>query len=78
MMKTGRVLAWATGIACVACCAAPLVWVAVGGTGLAGLVAYSERVAAGAAVLFIVVFVAWRLRRRTAPTCKIDGQCKPR
>jgi hypothetical protein len=78
MSRTGWAIGWITGIACVACCAAPFVAAGVGAASIAGLAAYSELAAAGAAAIGVVAFLIWRLKRRSAPACKVDGTCKPR
>jgi hypothetical protein len=78
MSRTQRIMAWITGIACVACCAMPLLGIGIGAAGVAGLSAHSELLGCIAAGLAIVAFLAWRLRRRNAPACKVDGACKPR
>jgi hypothetical protein len=74
---TGRRIAWITGIACVACCAVPLVGVALGSAAVAGLAVYSERAAAVVALFGLAALVARRLMRRSGPSCDVNGPCNP-
>jgi hypothetical protein len=41
------------------------------------LAAYSEMMAAIAVGLAVAIFIAWRVMRRHARACKIDGSCNP-
>ena len=67
-----RALAWITGTACVACCALPLLALALGSTALAGLALFLEPLAATLALL-TAALLAWRWwARRRAPACDLD------
>jgi hypothetical protein len=74
---TGRQIAWLTGIACVACCAVPLVGLALGSAAVAGLAVYSERAAIAVALVGAAALVLRRLARRSGPSCDVNGPCKP-
>ena len=65
-------IAWATGILCIACCALPLIGVAAGSAAISGLAVYSERAAAGVAVIGIALLAFRRVFRRAAPSCDLD------
>ena len=70
-------IALATGILCVACCAVPMIGVAVGSAAIAGLAVYSEKAAAAVAVLGITFLVFRRVTRRAAPSCDLDCGSRP-
>ena len=70
-------IAWATGMACAACCAVPLVGLAVGSASVAGLAFYSEIAAIVVAIVGVVVLLVRRLIRKTGPSCDLDGNCRP-
>ena len=71
-------IAWATGIACVACCTLPLVGVALGSAAIAGLAVYSEKAAIIVAAVGIGVLIYKRFARRAAPSCDLDCAAGPR
>lgn len=69
---SARGLAWLTGTACVACCALPVLALALGSTALAGLAFFLEPLASGLA-LATAALLAWRAwRKRQAPACDLD------
>jgi hypothetical protein len=78
MSRAGRTIGWIAGTACVACCAAPFIAAGAGTAGLAGLAAHFELAAIGAAAMALTALLIWRLKRRSAPACKIDGTCRQR
>jgi predicted cobalt transporter CbtA len=57
-------IVWITGVACVACCAIPLLGIAVGSASVAALVG-------------VAVLVVKRLTCKPAPSCDVDGPCAP-
>lgn len=62
-------LVWLTGSACVACCALPVLALALGSTALTGLAFFLEPLASGLA-LATATLLAWRAwRKRQAPAC---------
>ena len=69
-------LAWTTGILCVACCAVPLVGIAIGSTTLAAFAVYSE--GAAMAVLGMALLAYILISRRRAPSCDIDCSSRPK
>lgn len=69
-------IALASGIACAACCAVPLIAILVGSATVAGLAIYSEKAAAAFAVLGISVLLFRRLKKK-ASSCDVDGSCTP-
>jgi len=73
----GKRIAWTVGIACVACCAIPSMGIAIGSASIAGLAIYSEKAAAGIAVIGLGYWIYQRLTRRTGPACDIAGSCRP-
>lgn len=77
MTKSGRVVAWIAGGACAACCAVPVVAMVSGAAGLAGLGIYMEVGAWVGLASAVIALLVWRIRKRSAPTCRIDGSCGP-
>lgn len=71
-------LAWATGILCVACCAVPLVGIAIGSTTLAAFAVYSEGAAIAVAVLGMALLAYILISRRRASSCDIDCGSRPK
>jgi hypothetical protein len=69
--------AWMTGIACVACCAIPLIGIAMGSAAVAGLSLYSEKAAFVVAVAGVAVVLFRRFTRQQSPSCNLDGSCGP-
>lgn len=70
----GRI-ALVTGIACVACCAVPMLGVVIGSAAIAGLALYSEKAAIAVAAIGVCALVFNRLTRKASPACNIDGSC---
>jgi hypothetical protein len=70
-------IVWITGVACVACCAIPLLGIAVGSASVAALAVYSEKAAAVVALVGVAVLVVKRLTCKPAPSCDVDGPCAP-
>ena len=76
---TVRRFAWLAGILCIGCCAVPLVGMAMGSAAIAGLAVYSEKVAIAAAAMGLVAWLIYRrTRRQAAPSCDLDGSCRPK
>ena len=65
------------GIACIGCCAIPLVGVTIGSAAMAGLAAYSDLAICGVVMAGFLAFILWRVMRRDGPSCDLDGRCKP-
>lgn len=74
--KKNRFYLWIAAL-CVACCAVPLLGIAIGSAALAGLAIYTEK----AAVLVLVSALAWLVYkyfvRKKAGSCDLDCRCKP-
>ena len=70
-------IALTTGIACVACCAVPLLGSVVGSAAIAGLALYSERAAIVVVVIGAGILLFRRLTRKSGPACAVDGPCGP-
>ena len=71
-----RIASWA-GVLCIACCTLPLIGLAIGSVGLAGLAIYSEK----AVVVVLIVAAAWfaytHYVRKNPPSCDLDCGCRP-
>lgn len=70
-------IALLTGIACVACCAIPLLGLAIGSAAIAGLAVYSETAAMAVAAIGVGILLFKRLTRQSGPTCAVDSPCGP-
>jgi len=70
-------IALATGILCVACCALPVIGVALGSATIAGFAVYSEKAAAAVAVLGIAFLVIRHITRLGAASCDLDCGARP-
>lgn len=68
----------ATGIACAACCAIPVVGIVLGSTAIAGLAFFFERLALVLAILVGAALLFRRRARAAAAACEIGGACDPR
>jgi hypothetical protein len=73
---TTRII-WLTGIACVACCAVPLLGITIGSATIAGLAMYSEKAAAAVAAIGVGVLIFKRMTRKAGPACNLQGNCAP-
>ena len=71
-----RIASWA-GILCIACCTVPLIGIAIGSAGLAGLAVYSEKAVAVVLIATVVMFAYLLLARRKTPTFNHDCSCPP-
>lgn len=76
-ISTSTRIAFLAGIACIGCCAIPLVGVAIGSAAMAGLAAYSDLALCGVMLAGFLAFILWRVVRRDGPSCDLDGRCKP-
>ena len=70
-------IAWATGTLCIACCTIPFIGIAVGSATLAAFAIYSEEAAIAIAVLGATLLAYKFYFRRKAPSCELDGGCRP-
>lgn len=70
-------IAWATGILCIACCAAPFVGLALGSATLAAFAGYFAEAAIAVAVLGVALLGYKFTARQKAPACDIDCSCRP-
>lgn len=68
-------IAWATGILCVACCAAPFAGLALGSATLAALAGYFEAAAITVAVLGVVLLGYKFASRRKTLACDVNCGC---
>ena len=71
-------IAWTIGALCVACCAAPLIGVAIGSATLAAFAFYSEGAAIAIAVLGTTLLAYKFISRRRAPSCDLDCSRRPK
>ena len=71
-------IAGLTGLGlCALCCALPIIGI-VGGAGiLATLSLYTEKIALVLLIISAASFGIWLYRRKQAPSCSIDCECKP-
>lgn len=72
----GRIAA-AAGILCVACCALPVIGLAIGSAALIGLAVYAERAVWVFAAIGLVAFAIRRYAHRDAPACDLDCSARP-
>jgi len=70
-------IAWAAGILCVGCCAAPIVGLVIGSASLAAFAVYFDKTVIALAVLGVALFVYKFASRRKAPACELDCGCRP-
>jgi mercuric ion transport protein len=61
---------------CALCCALPIIGIVAGASILSTLALYAEKIAV-VLVLSAAAFGIWFYRKRQAPTCDIDCDCKP-
>ena len=71
-----RIASWA-GILCIACCTAPLIGIAIGSAGLAGLAIYSEKAVAVILIVAASLFAYLLFVRRNPPSCGLDRSRRP-
>lgn len=70
-------IAWAAGILCVVCCAAPIIGLAIGSASLAAFAFYFDKAVIALAVVGVALFVYKFASRRKAPACELNCGCRP-
>ena len=72
---TARRLGWAAAIACIGCCAIPVIALALGVSAVAGLGIYLERASLGLGIAAAALF-AYALLKQRARSCRVGCSCK--